>query len=96
MAFITNGTTNQTVTYPEALKKLTDAGWVVISEGPSGAQLKGPKVMTGQNKVCLILGLVLLIFWGIGLLLLLLVFLQHVLLQKQPAHFLSRDEPRLP
>lgn len=94
MPFI--ATKAQPMSYDAALRQITTRGWIMVAEGPSGAQLREPKKMTGQNKACLVLGALLLIVWGVGLLLILLVVIQHYMLQKERNHFLSRETPRLP
>jgi hypothetical protein len=42
--------------YTRELKEHLAKGWVVLSEGPSGAQLELPKKMKTQTKIALVIG----------------------------------------
>lgn len=84
-------------TYPEMLAKLTSDGWQLVSEGPSGAQLKKPKKMKTLDSLCAIAGVVLLFFlWPLGLLLILIAVLDLLFFTKEQSHYLSRDMPLMP
>lgn len=81
-------------TYPAALETALAAGWVMVSEGPSGAQLRKPKQMRGLDKACLIAGMICFFFlWPVGLVLVLLAVLDYAFLTKERTAFLSRDQP---
>jgi hypothetical protein len=87
----------QFVTYPEVLAKLTADKWLVIQEGPSGAQLKRPRQMMTQTKVVLILGGVcLLLYWPLALLLIPVALLDYFVMTKERTFFLSRETPEMP
>lgn len=88
--------TGNALTYPTALAQLTSQGWTVVAEGDSGAQLKGPKKMRTADKVCLWLGMVGLLLYGLGLVLILIAVIDYALLTKPRTHFLHRTDPRLP
>ncbi|HEX2101318.1 MAG TPA: hypothetical protein VHF69_11665 [Candidatus Synoicihabitans sp.] len=86
-----------TESYDSFLQSLVKAGWVVTSEGPSGAQLTGRKRMRGLDQLALVGGAVLVIFfWPVGLFLMLLAVIDYTLLTKAPTHFLSRSNPQRP
>lgn len=83
--------------YPEILAKLVSEKWIVVSEGPSGAQMKRPRQMMTQTKVCLIIGGVCLLFyWPIALLLIAVAAFDYFVFTKERTHFLSREAPMLP
>ena len=72
---------------------LLASGWEVTSEGPSGIQLAGTKQMRGLDKACLVFGVCTLIFWGIGLIFILIAVLDYALMTKRPTKFLVRPSP---
>jgi hypothetical protein len=83
--------------YSETLAQLTSDGWLLVTEGTSGAQLKKPKKMKTLDSVCAIAGVVFLFFfWPIGLLLILIAVLDLAFFTKERTHFLSRDFPQMP
>jgi hypothetical protein len=82
--------------YSEILAALTADKWQVVSEGPSGAQLKQPRVMLTQTKVAIVAGAVLVLFyWPVALLLLILGVIDYVM-TKERSFFLSRERPDYP
>lgn len=81
--------------YPGALKRLIENGWEMVSEGPSGAQLKKPKKMRTQTKVVLWIGVVLLVAAGLGVLFIILALLDYAM-QKDQTYFLRSDNPQQP
>lgn len=81
-------------TYTEILTKLTSDKWQLVAEGPSGAQLKKPKP---TSVLPFVLGLLLLLlWWPIGILILIAAVIQYAILTKEPTYFLSRDNPHMP
>jgi hypothetical protein len=94
MAMLIGSSTSASITYPSALSAALAAGWVMVSEGPSGAQLRKPKQMRGLDKLCLISGMVcFFFFWPVALVLILLAVLDYAFLTKERTAFLSRDNP---
>lgn len=86
-----------TLSYSEVLASLTADKWELVTEGPSGAQLKRPRQMMKQTKGCLIVGGVcLLLFWPLALLLIAVAAFDYFVFTKERTHFLSRDVPLLP
>lgn len=83
--------------YSETLAKLLNNKWQMVSEGPSGAQLKLPKKMKTLDSICAIIGVVCLFFlWPLGLLLILIAILDFAFFTKEQTFFLSRDVPTMP
>ncbi len=83
--------------YSEILASLTADKWEVVNEGPSGAQLKRPRQMMTQTKVCLIAGGVMLLFyWPVALLLIAVATFDYFVMTKERTHFLGRENPALP
>lgn len=83
--------------YAETLAALTAQKWVVVNEGPSGAQLRLPKKMRRQTSVALAIGLLvlLLLHWIAGAAIMGIALIDFAI-QKEKTHFLSREAPRLP
>jgi hypothetical protein len=75
--------------FDEQLRAYLRDGYEVVSDGPSGVQLRGPKKMRRQTKVAMILGAVLTLAYGIGLVLLLFAMIDHAM-AKPPTVFLPR------
>jgi len=75
--------------YRSELKQALAAGWILLSEGPSGAQLELPKKMRTQTQVALILGVVLLFAYGLGLILIIVALIDYAI-QKKETKFVSR------
>ncbi|HVT74595.1 MAG TPA: hypothetical protein VHD61_15785 [Lacunisphaera sp.] len=76
----------------DALAQATAAGWQIVSRDAAGVQFRKPKEW---SKAAVILGLVLLIFYGFGLLILLLAALDYAMAKDKliyvPADQLARD-----
>jgi hypothetical protein len=87
---------NAAPSYAGALKKLTSEGWAVVSEGPSGAQLRGPKQMRALDKWGIGIGVPLIVLWGVGLLLIAAGLIDYALLTPRREYFLSRENPKMP
>ena len=75
--------------YKEELSDALARNWIMISEGPSGAQMELPKTMKTQTKVALILGFVLLIAWGFGIILIAAALIDYAM-QKKQTKFIAR------
>lgn len=82
--------------YSDILAKLCAAGWRVETEGPSGAQMKRPRVMRASTKLVIALGVVAVPLMGAGLVLLGLGALDYYILTKEASHFLNRERPAEP
>jgi hypothetical protein len=83
------------VTYDVALQGALKSGWIMVSEGPSGAQLKKPKKMRGLDKLCLLAGVAVGLFNVIvGGFLILIAVVDYAVLTKDRTQFLSRETPR--
>jgi len=76
--------------FDSELRSFVDKGWEIVSDGPSGVQLKAPKAMTGMDKACCVFGFLTLIFWGIGLIFILIAVLDYAFFSKQETKFLPR------
>jgi len=82
------------LSYAEALAKLTADKWELVAEGPSGAQLKKPKKISSG---AFIFGVILLFFyWPAGVLIIVAAAVEQAFFTKQPAHFLNRELPTMP
>ncbi len=73
--------------FDTALRRELAAGWVVVSDGPSGVQLRKPKHFDWKYRLMVLLGLFTLA-WG-GYLIWLLVALRWFT-QKEETQFLMR------
>ncbi len=82
--------------YGVLLRQLTSQGWTVVSEGSSGAQLAGPKKMRKLDKGAIIVGIPLVLLYGLGLFLIGIALLDYVFLTPRSSHFLDRTNPRRP
>lgn len=83
--------------YPEALARLLNSGWQMVSEGPSGAYRIECLHLLRLLYLRAALGVVLLFFaWPLGLLFILLAILDFAFFTKERTHFLSRDLPTMP
>lgn len=82
--------------YQTILQKCVADGWIVESEGPSGAQLRKLKAMSLGQKTLMVIGFFGLFIYGIGILLILAVIVEFTVFTKAPRHFLFKDTPRLP
>lgn len=82
--------------YDKMLAGMISAGWVVTAEGPSGAQMSGGKQMRMSDKICLAIGILGLVAYGLGLILILIAVLDYAFFTKPTQHFLSRSAPAYP
>lgn len=65
------------------------SGWKVVSDGPSGVQIEGAKVMATKDRWCLFIGFA--TCWlGFGLLLILVALIDFYFLTKPQTKFLPR------
>lgn len=86
-----NPTPKSAPDYASELSRLTSEGWVVQSDGPSGAQLIGPKKMRKADQAAAILGAALIIFfWALGLILIVAAAIDYLAFTKPPTKFLAR------
>jgi hypothetical protein len=65
-------------------------GWTIQSDGPTGVQLVGKKKPAMSTRIVLILGMVLLLAYGFGLILIILALADYARTPK-PTIFLSRS-----
>jgi len=80
--------------YPEALAAATRSGWQVVTEGPSGAQLRRPKRWSLFGKIGTAAAVAALgIDWQLSLLIAVPVVLEFVFLSPSKSVFLSREKP---
>jgi hypothetical protein len=91
MAFLTNTVPEGAEEkYTRQLKGALAEGWIMLSEGPSGAQLELPKKMKTQTKVALVVGFFLLfLFWGLGAIVMIAALIDYAM-QKKQTKFISR------
>jgi hypothetical protein len=75
--------------YSRQFKEALAQGWVVLSEGPSGAQMELPKKMKTQTKVALVIGLILILLWGFGFLVIIAALIDYAM-QKKETKFIAR------
>ena len=79
--------------YKKLLSFAISEGWTVSSEGPSGAQLKKPRKMATSTKVVLYLGIILLLAWGVGLILIIISLIDYYVRTKEQTYYLDRSRP---
>lgn len=72
------------------LSHALETGWIVISDGPSGAQLKIPKRMSRGQRQGIVAGVVLLILFGIGLIFILISILNFTYFTDEKTQFIPR------
>ena len=91
MAFLTNTVPEGAEEkYTRQLKGALAEGWIMLSEGPSGAQLELPKKMRTQTKVAVVVGFLLVfLFWWLGLIVVGASLIDYAM-QKKQTKFLSR------
>lgn len=65
-------------------------GWIVVSEGPSGAQLKKPKEMRSADQIMMIIGFVGLFLYGLGTILIIAALLDYLFFTDEETKFLAR------
>jgi hypothetical protein len=75
--------------YTRELKAAVSDGWIMLSEGPSGAQMELPKTMRTQTKVGLVAGFLLLFVYGVGVIVLIAAVIDYAI-QKKNTRFISR------
>jgi hypothetical protein len=78
------------LTFDQAVRAYSEAGWEVVSDGPTGIKFKGPKKMRGLDKACLVFGFLTCWLYGIGLIFIGLAMLDYWFLTKPPTIFLNR------
>jgi hypothetical protein len=81
---------NETGAYQRQVAYYLSHGWIVLSEGSTGAQLQGPKEMSIATILCLVFGALLLVAWGTGLILIIAALIGHAL-KKPKTLFISRN-----
>jgi hypothetical protein len=67
----------------EAIATATAAGWQIVSRDALGTQFRKPKQW---SKGAVVVGVVLLIFWGFGLVILFLALLDYLIAKDQLAY----------
>jgi hypothetical protein len=72
------------------IAELVTQRWEVISDGPSGVQLRAPKKIKVIDLICLIIGLPMIVFYGLGLILVGLGLVDYYVFTKQETKFLPR------
>lgn len=83
--------------YQQILAKLTSEGWQVVTEGPSGAQLKWTRKMMTQTRIVLVLGGVCLLFyWPAAIFFIAVATFDYFVFTKERDHFLDRERPTIP
>lgn len=74
----------------DEVQHLVSKGWRIVSDGPSGVQLEGPKPASNQTAIGIGLGvLFLFLFWPIGVLFLAAALINHIT-SKKPSKFIPR------
>ncbi len=68
---------------PETVPVLVRSGWKIVSDGPSGVQLEGPKKMKMQTAVALVLGVFLIFVYGIGLIVVAFALIDYAMTKPQ-------------
>jgi hypothetical protein len=85
--------TKEEAVFDALLQQALQQGWIVVSDGPSGAQLSKKKTMRGADKVCLVLGIFGLLLYGLGIILIAIAVLDYAFFTKEQTAFLSRTNP---
>ena len=67
------------------------AGWQIVSDGPSGVQLQGPKKMAGLDQAALVLGVLTFWIYGIGFIFIAIALIDYLVFTKRPLVFLPRS-----
>ncbi len=82
----------RTMTYRQRLEYLIAQGWEMKSEGPSGAQLVGEKKMRTLDRICLWLGILTVVFYGVGLIFIIIAMIDYAFFTERAKYFLpNRD-----
>ena len=74
----------------QQITELVGQNWEVISDGPSGVQLRAPKRIKIIDLLCFIIGLPMIVFYGLGLILIGLALVDHFIFTKAETKFLPR------
>ena len=74
----------------QQIAKLISQRWEVISDGPTGVQLRAPRKMKKLDLLCIVLGLPMVFFYGLGLILIGLGLLDYFLFTESEMKFLPR------
>lgn len=77
--------------YRGHIQHYTNQGWEVVSEGPSGAQLREPKKMRSLDRAVLVVGIPLVFLWGLGVLLIAIALIDYIFLTPQKTLFIPSD-----
>ena len=77
-------------TFQKQYDDLTAKGWVVTSNGPDGMELRAPKVWRLSDKILLGVGVVGLVAYGLGLLIIGFALARHYLFNNPPTAYLER------
>ncbi len=75
---------------PKTVQSLVQSGWKVVSDGPTGIQLEGPKKMRGLDKLCLAIGILTFWLYGLGLIFIFLALVDYAFLTKPETKFIPR------
>jgi hypothetical protein len=79
------------IRYHEAeLDQLIKEGWKIVSDGPSGVQLSGPKKMHGADQLCLVFGILTFWIYGLGFIFIVIAMLDYWFMTKPEMKFLRR------
>jgi len=76
--------------YKRELAEALSNKWIMLAEGPSGAQLELPKIMRIQTKVALIIGFLLTFAWGIGIIIIIGALIDYAM-QKKQTKFIAKS-----
>lgn len=76
--------------FQRQIAELVRTNWEVISDGPTGVQLRAPKKIKVIDLICLIIGLPMIVYYGLGLILVGLGLVDHYVFTKQETKFLAR------
>ena len=76
----------------QQIAKLVSQRWEVISDGPTGVQLRAPRKMKVLDVLCLVIGLPMIVFYGLGLILIGLGLIDHFVFTKSEMKFLPRPQ----
>lgn len=74
----------------KSVESLVNEGWKIVSDGPSGTQLEGPKKMKGLDKVCFVFGVLTFWVYGIGFFFMLIAGIDYWFLTKAETKFIAR------
>jgi hypothetical protein len=83
---------SDTLDFDGELRGYIENGWEIMSDGPSGVQLRAPKTMKGLDKACLVFGILTVIFWGIGLFFIFIAVLDYAFFTERDSVFIPRPQ----